>query len=110
MSGHTPEPWEHCSTPDHHVRAVGRTSTLLLLSNIIGERRVSDLKRVVACVNGCKGIQNPEKTVPKLVEALEWAMEKTNPSPCRCMPFARPPHVCLAHRALAEANNPEVKG
>jgi hypothetical protein len=46
--------------------------------------------------------------LPKLVDALEWAMEKTSPSPCRCLPFAKPPHVCVAHRVLAEANNPEV--
>ncbi len=42
-----------------------------------------------------------ETGVRKLVQALEWAMDK-EPSPCRCMDFATPPHVCRAHKALAE--------
>lgn len=43
----------------------------------------------------------------ELANALEWAMEM-DPSPCRCMTFATPPHVCLGHRALAQWN--KVKG
>ncbi len=33
-------------------------------------------------------------------EALKWALDMT-PSPCRCMTFSTPPHVCKGHRALA---------
>lgn len=39
----------------------------------------------------------------ELVAALEWALDK-EPSPCRCISFATPPHVCAAHRAIAAAN------
>jgi hypothetical protein len=35
-----------------------------------------------------------------LALALNWAMEM-RPSPCRCVEFATPPHVCLGHAALA---------
>jgi len=36
------------------------------------------------------------------VEALNWCLGM-DPSPCRCMDFATPPHVCFAHRALEGA-------
>lgn len=32
--------------------------------------------------------------------ALEWALAMV-PSPCRCVSFSTPPHVCTGHRALA---------
>ena len=38
----------------------------------------------------------------ELIAALQWAMAK-EPSPCRCMDFTTPPHVCVAHKALAAA-------
>lgn len=41
------------------------------------------------------------ESVQGLVDALEWAMEK-EPSPCRCLDFADPPHVCMAHKAIAK--------
>lgn len=31
--------------------------------------------------------------------ALQWAMDK-EPSPCRCMDFATPPHMCRGHKML----------
>lgn len=34
------------------------------------EERGDNAKRIVACVNGCKGIVDPETTVPDLVAAL----------------------------------------
>ena len=34
-----------------------------------------------------------------LLSALIWAMDK-EPSPCRCIDSATPPHVCVGHRAL----------
>lgn len=40
--------------------------------------------------------------IDQLVRALEWALAK-EPSPCRCFDFATPPHVCVAHMALAAA-------
>ena len=38
----------------------------------------------------------------ELIAALEWTLAK-EPSPCRCMEFATPLHVCVAHKALAAA-------
>lgn len=44
----------------------------------------------------------------QLAEALEWALDK-EPSPCRCVSFSIPPHVCTGHRALTtyRANHPK---
>jgi len=33
------------------------------------------MDRIVACVNGCKGIHDPEVTVPEVVEALRELVE-----------------------------------
>ena len=30
--------------------------------------------RIIACVNGCEGIKNPNSTVPRMEEACKWAM------------------------------------
>lgn len=38
--------------------------------------------------------------IERLRGALQWAMDK-DPSPCRCIDFATPPHVCPAHKALS---------
>jgi hypothetical protein len=42
----------------------------------------------------------------RLEEALQWAMQM-EPSPCRCMDFATPPHVCKGHEALAGSDGGE---
>lgn len=49
----------------------------------------------------------PREVADRLMEALKWALGK-EPSPCRCMDFAAPPHVCTAHRAI-EAYNAATK-
>jgi hypothetical protein len=46
--------------------------------------------------------------IKRLEEAVEWTLGM-NPSPCRCISFATPPHVCIAHRALGSAGVPEAK-
>ena len=53
------------------------------------------------------GIVDDHSGLREMAEALEWAMGKTNPSPCRCMPFATPPHVCKGHIALARHHGKE---
>lgn len=35
----------------------------------------------------------------ELATALKWCLHK-EPSPCRCVDFATPPHICTAHRAI----------
>lgn len=49
LGQHTPEPWEY--------RYSYSTD--------------ADHKRVIACVNGCKGIVDPETAIPELLAALE---------------------------------------
>lgn len=46
-----------------------------------------------------------------LAGALEWAMGM-EPSPCRCLDVATPPHVCRGHRALEayRAKHPRKEG
>jgi hypothetical protein len=39
-----------------------------------------------------------------LVAAMEWVMGK-EPSPCRCLPCAQPPHVCFAHKEMERARD-----
>lgn len=34
-------------------------------------------------------------------QALVWAMNM-EPSPCRCLDFSTPPHVCIGHKAIRE--------
>jgi hypothetical protein len=51
VSDHTPTPWEYVSEPEPHVRRKGGKATLLMLSNVVGEQKVSDLKHAVNCVN-----------------------------------------------------------
>jgi hypothetical protein len=36
----------------------------------------ADLHRAVACVNGCKGIPDPETTIPELIEALRFVAKQ----------------------------------
>jgi hypothetical protein len=76
MNNHTPEPWSvfaagGCSwvhtqrNPDKPERIPQRE---LALMKDKGEEGFANAARVVACVNGCKGIQDPETTVTELVE------------------------------------------
>lgn len=45
---------------------------------------------------------DPASALFVLVDALEWALAM-EPSPCRCMGFATPPHVCRGHKAIEMA-------
>ncbi len=47
----------------------------------------------------------------ELCDALQWCLE-CSPSPCRCIPFSTPPHVCVRHRILAHhaPQPPHVEG
>lgn len=54
---------------------------------------------IVSAVNSHAAL---ERRNAELAEALDWCLAK-EPSPCRCVSFATPPHVCIAHAALAGA-------
>ncbi len=62
-------------------------------------------RKAAAIVDKALGSTEPSPSVPlsvvrQVAEALTWCLEK-EPSPCRCMDFSTPPHVCTAHLALA---------
>jgi len=37
---------------------------------------IANAKRIVSCVNGCKGIKDPESVVPELVAALKGLLDQ----------------------------------
>lgn len=69
-----------------------------------GWQRDEDFFRAIQCVNACAGIADPEKAIQAAREALRQALS-TTPSPCRCLRFSEPPHVCNICAALAQLNN-----
>lgn len=79
---HTPEPWTVCSTLDRFPGIEARTVRTSVI--IYGEEdedcgvrgdtpeiSLANAQRIITCVNGCKGIQDPENTVPEMARALE---------------------------------------
>ena len=84
---HTPEPWHlarYAHKENHSVVVVvksGEDTDVASLFNPyphasndqsvpMGERKFANAERIVSCVNGCKGIVDPETTVPELVAAI----------------------------------------
>lgn len=78
---HTPEPWDfhvadNAEIPHVSICAVDGGCTIATLGDkgldpdCPTEVDVADAERIVACVNGCKGIVDPETAVPELVAAL----------------------------------------
>jgi len=55
-----------------------------------------------------KALRESENTNAQMIEALTWALAK-EPSPCRCIRFSTPTHVCVAHKALATAYDAKRK-
>lgn len=82
---HTPEPWrvrEHPDDPNEfHVSAPvpaghpyeGRTKEMEVMSDELYPTKRADAERIVACVNVCKGIVNPETAIPVVIDALKRA-------------------------------------
>ena len=74
---HTPEPWyinpsfgfSSILGPDHRSIA-----TLPVVARPFKESD-ANLERIVACVNACKGIKDPEATLPAMREALRAASQ-----------------------------------
>lgn len=77
---HTPEPWEYddrggcvwgddCAS-DFPVALAHPESSTLGSERKPTSVEEANMKRIVACVNACKGIEDPEKTIRELVEAL----------------------------------------
>jgi hypothetical protein len=78
-SEHTPEPWEldTCGWP----LIINANNSDIAVATIalpkgsegddkLGLEAVANGLRIIRCVNGCKGVINPERAVPELLAAL----------------------------------------
>ena len=72
MSANINEIWCYHETPEPHLKRKGGIGTVLL-SNSVGQQARDDLKRTAACHNACRGIEDPETTVPALIAGLKGA-------------------------------------
>lgn len=83
MSTHTPEPWivsEHVPTRIDEVAKEYKSLSLhgVAMACDSGTLGEANAKRIVDCVNACKGIEDSETTVPELVAvctdvlAVDW--------------------------------------
>lgn len=73
MSKWTPEPWAlEQNGAAWNLRSLDRVDPFMYLIGLThnnpGEH-TANAKRIVECVNGCAGIEDPETTVPELVAA-----------------------------------------
>jgi hypothetical protein len=103
MNNHTPEPWipsQHLGT--HILDTTDRCIADAPIPNGMPfEEGAANKARIVACVNGCKGIADPETTVPELIEALRFVAKQPTDqtaSPQQCS------MVAVAMDALAKLN------
>lgn len=91
---HTPEPWDYVVAdnalhPHCSVLSASDGSPIVSTAHLKGlcpEDEVN-VQRIVACVNACAGIPDPEKTVPELVRVIRSAApvirdeSNTHPAP-----------------------------
>jgi len=80
---HSPEPWSVAgkSGNDGEVEIIeNRTRTIAWTANtwvkrsgkkVVTREDRANGRRIVACVNGCAGIADPETTLPEMIEALK---------------------------------------
>ena len=85
---HTPEPWYFdpdvdtfgigCMAvgPDPEAHPVAHVESWMESGNV--EEAYANGLRIANCVNGCKGIVEPEKTVPMLVKAVPMLVKALN--------------------------------
>lgn len=80
---HTPEPWVK-----DNFDILGPKGETLLVGMHRDERGSLDLKRAVACVNACAGIEDPIATLAAIREALSAIVQplgdetETSGNPC----------------------------
>ncbi len=71
MTQHTAEPWKVCEPmepPSEMIGPVNRGDGPWIVARTVGGNDKANAERIVACVNGCAGI-NPE-AVPELLKTL----------------------------------------
>ena len=85
MKQHTPEPWSvsYCEDSCSIYAADGEILTCCRTFDEYNEE--NDLPRIIECVNACSGIEDPETTIPELVEACRnlcawWDGEHAGPN------------------------------
>ena len=79
---HTPEPWIATKRDDVGYDVGGERSIMAIVEFDHEDARVTgddeaNAKRIVACVNACKGIKDPEQAVPMLLEACRFAFARS---------------------------------
>ena len=85
----TPEPWKVC---EHFFHLIRKDDQELAMFKIGYPKQVESVRegmanaaRTVACVNACKGIQDPERYVPELVAFVSQVRDelgKANETDC----------------------------
>ncbi len=86
MTTHTPGPW-NTRFSGSHGREIVQPDSLKGVIAVLGERETDEEelangRRIVACVNACKDISDPEFEIPQLLQYkanLLKALEETVP-------------------------------
>jgi hypothetical protein len=113
-ASHTPEPWfaesnKQSIRGNRRPMAAGSSRTLddavAYMQAESWTRAEADGKRMIACVNGCKGITDPESQVPQAFGLLEWMMSFHDPRDKRVIIDAEPLKQIKAFLARAKKRN-----
>lgn len=80
MSKHTKEPW-HNSTDIRQIESGDGTVICIVSGSVSNKSTVADAKRIVACVNACADMEDPEREIAAIraearAEALRGASGK----------------------------------
>ena len=107
---HTPEPWTF-EKSHNDMEAYSFNSptegTLGCINEIDPITDKANASRIVSCVNGCAGIQDPVTTVPALITALFDVIDAYG---CECINYPpAKPHcpMCIGRAVLANVKVPE---
>jgi hypothetical protein len=84
-TNHTPEPWRTRGGLNEYFIDAESVCTLAVIGSLAGndietrtEEARANASRIVSCVNGCKGITDPEKTVPELARSIRATIARIN--------------------------------
>lgn len=80
-------PFAHTETPWHVDSAYGEkgvyitsTPTSVLVAKMRDTQSAANAARIVACVNACEGIRDPERMIPAVIQLLMKHAEEGYPS------------------------------
>lgn len=72
MNKHTPGKWYSCPAQGGEairIECNGDGNDCKPIATLIGPDRTANGRRIVACVNGCRGIENPEAILDVFLQA-----------------------------------------